>query len=131
MTPQEYIDRERRRALMNLERADERRDKKAAERLVEKLEVLKEIERGLKLTVTREQVEKMRGEWIVGEQNVFGALIHCSRCGWGTDHGDDKAWMEYGGHIFCGHCGTPMTDEAMEIAMDRLNEIAGEEEEHG
>lgn len=47
MTPQEYIDRERRRAHMNLKRANERRDEKAAERLAEKLEVLKEIESGL------------------------------------------------------------------------------------
>ena len=47
MTPQEYIDRERRRAYMNLKRANERRDEKAAERLAEKLEVLKEIENGL------------------------------------------------------------------------------------
>lgn len=47
MTPQEYIDRERKRALLNLDRADERRDEKAAERLVEKLTVLKEIESGL------------------------------------------------------------------------------------
>lgn len=41
MTPQEYIDRERRRAWTNLKRANERKDEKAAERLVEKLEVLK------------------------------------------------------------------------------------------
>ena len=51
MTPQEYIDRERRRAYMNLKRANERRDKKAAERLAEKLEVLEEIESRLE-TVT-------------------------------------------------------------------------------
>ena len=51
MTPQEYIDRERRRAYINLKRANERRDEKAAERLAEKLEVLKEIENGLE-TVT-------------------------------------------------------------------------------
>lgn len=47
MTPQEYIDRERHRAWTNLKRANERRDEKAAERLAEKLEVLKEIENGL------------------------------------------------------------------------------------
>lgn len=51
MTPQEYIDRERRRAWTNLKRANERKDEKAAERLAEKLEVLKEIESGLE-TVT-------------------------------------------------------------------------------
>lgn len=47
MTPQKYIDRERRRAWTNLERAIKRGDEKAAERLAEKLEVLKEIESGL------------------------------------------------------------------------------------
>lgn len=47
MTPQEYIDRERRRAYTNLKRANERGDQKAAERLAEKLEVLREIENGL------------------------------------------------------------------------------------
>lgn len=53
MTPQEYIDRERRRACMNLKRANERKDEKAAERLAEKLEVLKEIENGLGITTWR------------------------------------------------------------------------------
>lgn len=47
MTPQEYIYRERHRAWTNLKRANERKDEKAAERLAEKLEVLKEIENGL------------------------------------------------------------------------------------
>lgn len=56
MTPQEYIDRERRRAYMNLKRANERRDEKAAERLAEKLEVLKEIENGLE-TVTWQRAQ--------------------------------------------------------------------------
>lgn len=53
MTPQEYIDRERRRAYTNLKRANERRDEKAAERLAEKLEVLKEIENGLETVAWR------------------------------------------------------------------------------
>ena len=53
MTPQEYIDRERRRAYMNLKRANERKDEKAAERLAEKLEVLKEIESGLETLAWR------------------------------------------------------------------------------
>lgn len=53
MTPQEYIDRERRRAWINLKRANERGDEKAAERLAEKLEVLKKIENGLETDATR------------------------------------------------------------------------------
>ena len=74
--------------------------------------------------VSREQVEKVwRGEWIVGEPNGLGFPIHCSRCGWGTDHADPRKWMDYGGHIFCGHCGAPMTDEAVQMVMERLEAL--------
>ena len=72
---------------------------------------------------TREMVERMRGEWIIGEPDVLGVPIHCSRCGWGSDHADQRAWMEYKGHIFCGHCGAPMTDEAVEMVMERMETI--------
>ena len=76
------------------------------------------------LPVSREQVEKVRkGEWIVGEPNGLGFPIHCSRCGWGTDHADPRKWMDYGGHIFCGHCGAPMTDEAVQMVMERLEAL--------
>ena len=71
--------------------------------------------------VSREQVEKVwRGEWVIGEPDVLGVPIHCSRCGWGSDHADQRKWMEYNGHLFCGHCGAPMTDEAVDIVMRRL-----------
>ena len=74
--------------------------------------------------VSREQVEKVwRGEWIIGEPDVLGVPIHCSRCGWGSDHADQRAWMEYKGHIFCGHCGAPMTDEAVDMVMERLEAL--------
>ena len=73
--------------------------------------------------VSREQVEKVwRGEWIVGEPNGLGFPIHCSRCGWGTDHADPRKWMDYGGHIFCGRCGAPVTDEAVDMVMERWKE---------
>lgn len=45
MTAQEYIDRERRRAYMNLKRANERKDTSAQEKLLERMGVLEEIER--------------------------------------------------------------------------------------
>lgn len=74
--------------------------------------------------VSREQVEKVwRGEWIIGEPDVLGVPIHCSRCGWGSDHADQRAWMEYKGHIFCGHCGTPMTDEAVQMVMEKMEAL--------
>ena len=74
--------------------------------------------------VSREQVEKVwRGEWVIGEPDVLGVPIHCSRCGCGSDHADQRAWIEYKGHIFCGHCGAPMTDEAVEMVMERMEKL--------
>ena len=74
--------------------------------------------------VSREQVEKVwRGEWVIGEPDVLGVPIHCSRCGWGSDHADPRKWMDYGGHIFCGRCGVPMTDEAVEMVTERMNKL--------
>ena len=73
--------------------------------------------------VSRERVEKVwRGEWVIGEPDVLGVPIHCSRCGWGSDHADPRKWMDYGGHIFCGRCGAPMTDEAVDILWTRWKE---------
>ena len=48
MTPQEYIDRERHRAQLNLGWAIRRNDDAAMHRLSERLQVLCDIERGLK-----------------------------------------------------------------------------------
>ena len=92
---------------------------KNAERRIAALDIALSALRG----PTREMVETMRGEWIIGEPDVLGVPIHCSRCGWGSDHADQRAWMEYKGHIFCGHCGAPMTDEAVEMVMERMEAL--------
>ncbi len=74
--------------------------------------------------VSRERVEKVwMGEWVTGEPDVLCVPIHCSRCGWGSDYADQRKWMEYNGHLFCGHCGAPMTEEAVEMVMERINEM--------
>ena len=110
MTPQEYIDRERRRAWMNLKRANERRDEKAAERLAEKLEVLKEIEHGLKPTATREQVEKVwRTHWVSVDS---GRVSRCAHCGF------EALYPEI--YTFCPDCGRPFTDYAVDILLKRF-----------
>lgn len=63
--------------------------------------------------VTREQVEKMRGEW-----TTDGV---CSRCGFDA--------MYYKGvpvqvrTNYCPTCGSPMTDEAVDIVMERLEAL--------
>ena len=62
--------------------------------------------------VSREQVEKVwRGEWIDAYPGT--SSCKCTKCG---------AVQEYES-TFCCHCGAPMTDEAVEIVMERLEQI--------
>ena len=62
---------------------------------------------------TREQVEKMRGEWIIEDVGNGDRRKKCSLCNqpisgwWGRDR-------------FCANCGSPMTDEAVDMVMERL-----------
>lgn len=76
---------------------------------------------------TREQVEKVwMGEWIGDNNEKVGTIdgsplksATCSVCGnWlvGSDEYDCS------GH-FCPACGAPMTDKAVDIAMERLEAL--------
>lgn len=61
--------------------------------------------------VSREQVEKVwRGEWKRDKWPSGTHRIICNRCG------------EWNGKTtnFCSHCGAPMTDEAVEMVMKRM-----------
>lgn len=80
--------------------------------------------------ITREQVEKMRGEWewfdetvgtpIDGYEREWG--WQCSKCKTVLpdefDNPDDSPAMR-----FCQWCGAPMTDEAVEMVMKRMEEM--------
>ena len=62
--------------------------------------------------VSREQVEKVwRGEWIDAYPGT--SSCKCTKCG---------AVQEYES-TFCCHCGAPMTDEAVEMVMERLEAL--------
>ena len=66
--------------------------------------------------VSREQVEKVwRGEW----QMVSNGSGVCSEC-----HRQDKIDPLA---KFCRYCGAPMTDEAVEMVMERWKEALGDE----
>lgn len=77
--------------------------------------------------VSRERVEKMRGEWI----NIDGEKVQvdkygqpfgwaeCSACGEYLTASDEYPCI---GH-FCPNCGAPMTDEAVDIVMRRLEAL--------
>lgn len=68
--------------------------------------------------ITRDQVEKMRGEWksyLNGDYN--DKIYYCSVCGC-----DRLSCL----HCFCPECGAPMTDKAVDILWKRLEEMQDE-----
>ena len=69
--------------------------------------------------VSREQVGKVwRGKWELygGGKNGRGGIWHCTRCEKNYPYKND----------FCPHCGAPMTDEAVQMVMERLEALHGE-----
>ena len=88
--------------------------------------------------VSREQVEKLRGEWVakhrhrggfrrvtgvddMGEQRIITIDERCEY--------DDRYCSKCGKQSpdnflnFCGYCGAPMTDEAVDMVMERLEAL--------
>ena len=60
---------------------------------------------------TREMVEEMRGEWIEDEF----AISHCSLCGCELEEPEIIT-------PFCPLCGSPMTEKALDMIMERWKE---------
>ena len=70
--------------------------------------------------VSRELVEKVwRGEWILpifsGQKDANDPRCQCSECG--------SIETPLARHRFCPSCGAPMTDEAVEMIIDRLEAL--------
>ena len=64
---------------------------------------------------TREKVEKMRGEWINKHSAFDHKIFICSKCG--------KQISIQGENLsFCPDCGRPMTDEAVDMMLERWKE---------
>lgn len=79
--------------------------------------------------VSREQVEKMRGEWIadgekvpVDENGCPRDWAKCSVCG---EYLTASEEYDCTGH-FCPACGSPMTDKAVDMVMERLEALRDE-----
>lgn len=70
---------------------------------------------------TREQVEALRGEWIKRD-----GYTECSKCEYWYPSGEVEE--EDDRTPFCPRCGRPMTDEAVDIVMKRLEELYGKAE---
>ena len=68
---------------------------------------------------TQEQVEKVwRGEWNYSHTTEIDhfAVVKCSKCG----HEAFAIALYVKDGNFCPHCGASMTDEAVEMVMNRL-----------
>ena len=94
---------------------------KNAKRRIEALDVALSALR----PVSREQVEKVwRGEWMgSGDGYADGELVYdtweCSHCGHVIDEEDDPDMLPQ----FCPKCYAAMTDEAVEMVLERLEEM--------
>lgn len=64
--------------------------------------------------VSRERVEKVwRAHW--NESVHLGGFVYCSRCGYNA--------LEANNYTFCPKCGSPFTDEAVQMVMERLEAL--------
>ena len=68
--------------------------------------------------VSREQVERMRGEWkhYLPPLGAGDVQCRCTKCGRTPDVETP----------FCAWCGSPMTDEAVQMVLERLEALHGE-----
>lgn len=62
---------------------------------------------------TRERVERIRSHWITVVEINGRDCSKCAACQNGLDELEDA-------YSFCPRCGAPMTDEAVEITLQRL-----------
>ena len=71
--------------------------------------------------ISREQVEKVwRAHW--NESTHLGGFVYCSRCGYNA--------LEANNYTFCPKCGSPFTDEAVEMVMEKINNMEEMTNEH-
>lgn len=77
--------------------------------------------------VSREQVEKVwGGEWEfdAAEPNGKFGGIRCSKCHAAVSFGGENAFHNAKAFdSFCPFCGAPMTDEAVEVVMERMEKL--------
>lgn len=71
--------------------------------------------------VSREQVEKVRSNWITVTEINGKQYSKCANCQNCLDGIEDA-------YLFCPACGAPMTDEAVQMVMERLEALHGETE---
>ena len=71
--------------------------------------------------VSRERVERMAGEW-VQDINKGPAVFYCSSCG----ESFEIHSYEFQKYRFCPFCMSPMSDEAVDIVIERREALQNE-----
>lgn len=92
-----------------------------AKRLTEFMVALDVAQKAL-LPVNRERIEKVwKGEWNYSHTTEIDhfAIVKCSKCG----HEAFATAIYAKDGNFCSFCGNAMTDEALEMVMERLEKI--------
>ena len=79
------------------------------------------------LAASRERMKKMRGKWMGSADGCAdGELVYdiwkCSHCGYVIDEEDNPDMLPQ----FCPKCCSIMTDEALEMVMERLEALKDE-----
>lgn len=67
--------------------------------------------------VSRETVERMRGKWIKPHWKNNTSCAVCSQCGFEAHHHEYHGVQDT--YLFCPRCMAPMTDEAVDMVMER------------
>ena len=81
----------------------------------ESLDVMKEIAEFPSTTsISREQVEKVRGEWLHDPETGYECCKKCRHTIYLNDY------LNGNPPPFCEFCGVPMTDKAVDMVMERL-----------
>ena len=84
--------------------------------------------------ITREQVEKVwRGEWEDhSDKHDRGMDLFCSICHNRASRfvGGTDDWWDFQKPNFCPNCGALMTDEAVEMVMERLEVLKDADADH-
>lgn len=79
--------------------------------------------------VSREQVEKaerMRGEWVKPHWRNSTSCAVCSQCGFEAYHHEYHGVQDT--YLFCPRCMAPMTDEAVQLFLKRIEALRGGED---
>lgn len=73
-----------------------------------------------------EKAERMRGEWVKPNWRNSTSCAVCSQCGFEAYHHEYHGVQDT--YLFCPRCMAPMTDEAVQLFLKRIEALRGGED---